>query len=209
MPLDYSNPAVITFLKENYERENEDRILWFMKNKEKIISSTTLSNTSKDYRTEDIARALIEPLMQNLAVHHKVSFKNRRRKLPHDNPVILDSRRRDMITLSNNETQKTFLTSNMKPVDPSLSNILRIEPPYGGRLKYLGKRYEIIPEEKYYFSETSNNIFGWRLKESEIGFSASDHKRKDLFSKDLKCRSGPHPDPSHYSEIQEFSKCYN
>lgn len=88
MPLDYNDPHVIRFLKENYEHEKDQRVGWFQTNKEKLIKHATLRENHKDYRVYDILKARLDISMPMLVRHHESSRVNRRKKVEIDGPIL-------------------------------------------------------------------------------------------------------------------------
>lgn len=207
MPLDYNDPKVMKFLKESYDKENENRITWFVKNKEEITKAATLKEKHKGYRTEDVARALVEPLIPVLSLHHKVTNINRLTKSQIDNPgcPVIFSRKSK---LQNKKTSDIdILEAKMKPVDPNDKLLLFGEEPLG-RKKYLYIRNKIAPEERYYECETSNGAYGWRLCDSERIRQSEDHRLYDSLRRDGFGRSGLQPDPKHYGTfINQYTIC--
>lgn len=195
MPLDFTKPGTIKFLKEKYEHEKDQRVGWFLANKEKLIREATLTDKNKGYSAEDIRRAPLEIFMPVLSGLYKVSAENRRKKVPVDGPVIGIAK--DMsITPS----------PLMKPVEPSVSSILYEQPPKGGRRQYLNARKRKIPDEKYYFCETSANDIGWQWKESALPRRPPKYGRHEIILHEAP-RSGPQPDPKHYMQLIPDEKC--
>lgn len=63
MPRDYSDPLYMRFLKETYEKENEQRVFWFLKNETNLKTINT-SEKHKGYTKEAILKESIEKSMQ-------------------------------------------------------------------------------------------------------------------------------------------------
>ncbi|CAG4935567.1 unnamed protein product [Colias eurytheme] len=204
MPLDYTNPYVLKFLIENFNKENERRIAWFNKNKERILNAAVFTDKCKNHRTEDVSRAGLEPCMSSLALHNINSMSNRRRKPIRDgiintslkyNPRAKTKMSERVHFMAETEIPNSF----MKPIENDVTKILYEAQPDGGRLQYLKQRARKTPDERYYFCETSNNTCGWKVKESLLDYSHS-NRRCYYYQDDSFSRSGPHPDPPHYVE---------
>ncbi|CAF4825997.1 unnamed protein product [Pieris macdunnoughi] len=203
MPIDYTNPNVLKFVIENFTKENERRILWFNKNKEKILKAAEHNKPTK-YCVEDVSRANIEPCIQSLSLHHESSNVNRRRKPIRDGKINLSAKYSPRIKAKlSKEVEmmdvKQIPNSIMMPVEENVSKVLHESQPDGGRLQYLRKRARKIPEERYYFCETSNNTCGWKLNESKMEYCHS-NRRVYTYKRDVLARSGPQPDPDYYGQ---------
>lgn len=198
MPLDYSSPVVINFLKENYVKEQDRRTVWFQKHLPEIIATATFTEKHKDLRTEHIRRAEVEPYMKDLMANQIVSARNRRKKPIRDGPIIGISEMTKDIKLEP--------ITNAKPVEPEVRNILYEPLPMGGRKQYLNVRKRTIPEDKYDNFETHNHVIGWRLKDSENKPQVPKFGRYASYVHDVLSRSGPQPDPPYYTEPQKGIK---
>ncbi|XP_028166627.1 uncharacterized protein LOC114357289 [Ostrinia furnacalis] len=202
MPLDYSKPSIIKFLKENYEQEKDQRVGWFLANKETLIKHATLTEKHKGYRVDDIRRAPIEICMPVVTVDHKTSAVNRRKKVPIDGPVL-------GVDKSKSITTNQLVPSRnpvMLPVEPTVSKILYEELPVGGRSQYLNARKRKIPDEKYYFCETSTNVISWQWKDSAFHRQPPKYGRRAVMMRECS-RSGPQPDPKHYKQPDREDLC--
>lgn len=212
MPIDYTDPNILKFLIENYTKETERRILWFNKNKEKILKAAEYKKVSK-YCTEDVFRENIEPCISSLSIQHASSNFNRRRKPIRDGIINLSAKYSPRIKAKlSKEVEfmdvKEMPNSIMMPVEGNVSKILHESQPDGGRLQYLSKRARKIPEQRYYSCETSNNTCGWKLNESKMEYSHS-NRRVYTYKRDVLSRSGPQPDPSYYAQplVTKNFKC--
>ncbi|CAH2210501.1 uncharacterized protein LOC120631113 [Pararge aegeria] len=223
MPLiDITNPAVIIFLIENYEKENRLRLNWIHKNWEQIQQAATLNRESTNYfETDVIAQGMIDGL-PTITRDHIVAGYNRRKtpirdgtfipgvkNLRHGHSII-DVALGDPKEDPRLEKPRDDLTFDpvMRPIDPEIKSVIRKPKPEFGREQYLAKRSRIAPEKKYYFAECSSFEHGWRLKDSAL-------RQKPVYgrcwhlNKALRTRVGPQPDPPHYkpSEPPGVNKC--
>ncbi|CAK1542233.1 unnamed protein product [Leptosia nina] len=198
MPIDYTNPDTLKFLIENFTKENERRILWFNKNKEKVLQLAV--STGKKCCTEDVYRASVEPCMTSLAVHHTSSGVNRRRKPIRDGLINLSAKYNSRIKAKLGEGALVetgeMPNSLMKPIESDVSEVLYETKPDGGRIQYLRRRARKLPEERYFFCETSNNVCGWKLNESRMQ-QTTEYRRVYTYKRDALSRSGPQPDPPY------------
>ncbi|XP_052743444.1 uncharacterized protein LOC112046529 [Bicyclus anynana] len=220
MPLiDITNPAIIIFLIENYEKENRLRLNWIHKNWERIQQAATLTREPTNYfETDVIAHSMINGL-QTITRDHIVAKNNRRKTPIRDGtyiPGIKDLQKGHSIIdvgLGDPKEDPRLLnhTANdpiMRPVDPELNSIIYKPKPEFGRLQYLAKRNKILPEKKYYFAECTTFEHGWRLQDSALRQKPT-HGRCWHLTRALRSRVGPQPDPPHYkpSEPPGDNKC--
>lgn len=223
MPLmDITNPAVIIFLKENYEKENRLRLNWIFKHREKIQQAATLTREPTNYFESDvIAHNMVEG-MATITRDHLVAGYNRRKvpirdgafipgvaHLRHGNSIadigLGDPKLDPRLARSDKDTTSDPI---MRPIDSNIKEIIYKPKPEYGRLTYLEKRSKTWPEKKYYFSECSNWDYGWRMGDSAL-------QQKPMFGRcwhlmrTLRTRVGPKPDPPHYksSDPPGPSKC--
>lgn len=223
MPLiDITNPKVIIFLIENYEKENRLRLNWIHKNWESIQQAATLAREPTNYYETDVIASGIVSGLATVTRDHIVSGHNRRRVPIRDGtliPGIKHLRRGNSIVdvglgdpkedprLARPDEDLTF-DPVMRPVDPELKSVIYKPKPENGREQYLVKRSRISPENKYYFAESSGFEYGWRLKDSAL-------RQKPVYgrcwhlTRALRSRVGPQPDPTHYksSELPGVNKC--
>ncbi|XP_045774496.1 uncharacterized protein LOC123873615 [Maniola jurtina] len=223
MPLlDITNPAVIIFLIENYEKENRLRLNWIHKNWEQIQQAATLTREPTNYfETDVIAHGMVEGL-PTITRDHIVAGNNRRKvpirdgtfipgvkHLRHGHSIVdvgLGDPKEDPRLAKPDDD----LTADpiMRPVDPEVKGVIYKPKPEFGREQYLVKRSRIAPEKKYYFAESTGFEYGWRLKDSEL-------RQKPVYgrcwhlTRALRSRVGPQPDPPHYkpSEPPGANKC--
>ncbi|CAK1555828.1 unnamed protein product [Leptosia nina] len=212
MPLmDINNPAIIIFLIENYEKENRLRLNWINKHRAKIQQAATLAREPTNYFETDVIAHNIIGGMATITRDHVVAGYNRRKVPIRDGTFIPGVKHlrhgHSIIDVGLGDTKDdprlvrpdTDLTSDpiIRPIDPDIKEIIYKSKPEFGREQYLVKRSKVRPENKYYFAETSGNVYGWRMKDSEL-------HQKPLFgrcwhlTRALRSRVGPQPDPPHY-----------
>ncbi|CAG5020679.1 unnamed protein product [Parnassius apollo] len=216
MPLiDITNPAVIIFLIENYEKENRLRLNWIHKHREKIQQAATLNREPTNYfETDVIAHTMIEGLATTTR-DHIVAGSNRRKKGLRDGKFIPGVKHlrhgHSIVDVNLGDPAKDCrlkrpdsdlsLDPIMRPVDTQLNEIIYKPKPEFGRKQYLKKRSESWLENKYYFAECCNWDYGWRMKDSAL-------HQKPLYgrcwhlTRNLRSRVGPQPDPSHYKSSE-------
>lgn len=197
MPLDFSDPRVIKFVQENYELEKDQRIGWFLANKDQLVKQATFGKNYKGYTVNDILRAPLNICMPMLSNHHKVSRGNRRKKVASDGPILGLSWIKDKANMEPDIGDELRPQPVMKPVAEVERSILYEDLPLGGFRQYLNVRKRKIPEEKYYFCETSSNVIGWQWKDSAFPSRPPKYGRRNTLLNEAS-RSGPQPDPSHY-----------
>ncbi|XP_047535605.1 uncharacterized protein LOC125069992 [Vanessa atalanta] len=223
MPLvDITNPAVIIFLIENYEKENRLRLNWIHKHWEQIQQAATLTREPTNYFETDVIAHNMVGGLPTITRDHVVAGFNRRKTAIRDGtfiPGVQHLRHGHSIVdvgLGNLKEDPRLekavddLTPEpiMRPVDPNLEEMIYKSKPEFGRVQYLTKRGKILPEKKYYFAECSNCEYGWRIKDSALREKPL-HGRCWHLTKSLRSRVGPQPDPSHYksSELPGASTC--
>lgn len=223
MPLlDITNPAIIKFLIENYDKENRLRINWINKHGEKIKDAATLKRDPTNYFEKDVYASNMTAGMAAITRDHVTAGFNRRKvpirdgvfvpgtdHLKHGHSIVdvgLGDPEED--PRLNRPDSSLELDPIMRPIDPELHGIIYKPKPEYGRLQYITKREKVWPEKRYYFSMSSNSDYGWRMKDSGL-------RQKPLYgrcwhlTRALRSRVGPQPDPHHYksSEPPGPTKC--
>lgn len=74
----------------------------------------------------------------------------------------------------------------------------------GGRVNYLEKRAETIPEEKYYFPETTNFRYGWKMWHNKARINEG-NERQQIIKNSFYRRRGVERDPEWYREPASIS----
>ncbi|KOB68176.1 Uncharacterized protein OBRU01_18705 [Operophtera brumata] len=220
--MDISNPAVIIFFKESYEKESRLRLNWINNNRAKIQEAATLLRAPTNYFESDVIAYSINEGLPTIIRDHVVAGLNRRKvairdatfiagvkDLRHGNSIVdigLGDPKEDPRLIR----PKTSLATDpvMRPIDPKLTEVLYKAKPDFGRKQYLKIRQKTWPEKKFYFADCINWSYGWRMGDSELREKAT-FGRCWRLTRDLKSRVGPNPDPPHYkdSELPGPSKC--
>ncbi|CAH2043514.1 unnamed protein product, partial [Iphiclides podalirius] len=216
MPLlDITNPAVIIFLIENYEKENRLRLNWIHKHREQIQQAATLNREPTNYFEADV---IAQNMIGGLATtkrDHVVAGYNRRRTPLRDGrfiPGVENLRRGHSIAdvglgdpLCDPRLKRPdgdlSIDPIMRPVDERVKRIVYKRRPEFGKDQYLKTRSKTWPEEKYYFAECSNWDYGWRMRDSALHQKPS-YGRCWHLTRELRSRVGPQPDPPHYKSSE-------
>ncbi|KOB71869.1 Uncharacterized protein OBRU01_13041 [Operophtera brumata] len=222
--MDITNPAVIIFLKESYEKESRLRLNWINNNRAKIQEAATLQRAPTNYFESDVISYSMKEGMPTIIRDHVVAGFNRKKIPIRDGkfiPRIKDLRHgHSIVDIGLGDAEKdprlnrpeTSLETDpvMRPIDPKLKEVLYKAKPEFGRTQYLKIREKTSPENKFYFAECPNWDYGWRIGDSELKERAK-FGRYWRLTRDLRNRVGPTPDPPHYkaSEIPGPSKCAN
>ncbi|XP_041982110.1 uncharacterized protein LOC121735366 [Aricia agestis] len=210
MPYDITNPRIIIFLIENYEKENRLRLKWIEKNKKELLEAATLSREPKNYTQADVLAFKMESGLAALSRDHKSGAKNKIKLQKKDIdiiPGIKQLRHENTLSdvgLADSEDRHLKLDTSpdpiMRPVDPKVSKIIYKSKPEYGRDVYLKERSKLKPEDRYYFSECPNFDYGWRLRDSQVQ-NISLHGRRGHLTNEIRNRVGPQPDPNHYKTV--------
>ncbi|CAG9788664.1 unnamed protein product [Diatraea saccharalis] len=223
MPLmDIGNPAVIIFLKENYDKENRLRLNWINKHRQAVEHAATLNREPTGYYETDVMAHNMKGGMATITRDHVVAGYNRRKTPIRDGtsiPGIAKLREGHSITKVKLGDPKedprlmrppTDLSWDpiMRPINPELKEVIYKPKPDFGRVEYLKRRTKTRPESKYYFSECSNWDYGWRMGDSALRQRPM-YGRSFHLTRTLRTRVGPQPDPSYYksSDLPGPSKC--
>lgn len=224
MPLiDITNPDVIKFLVESYDKTTRLRMKWNRVHANKLKQAATLDRPEKGHNELGIIRDNMAAGMRTIERDHITGRTNRRRKAIRDAihvPGIADLRKghsipevglgdpKEDLRLARPDTDLSF-DPKMRPIDPKQKEIVYKEIPVFGREVYLKSRNKICPEKKYYFRESSGWEYGWRLGDSYFTRNAPTFGRVWRLTRGDKSRTGPHPDPDYYqsSDIPGPSKC--
>ncbi|XP_028166646.1 uncharacterized protein LOC114357298 [Ostrinia furnacalis] len=179
--LDVSNPKVINFLLENYEKESRLRMKWIQLHAGNFAKAATFTREERNYTKEDITKTVIEAGMIATTRDHITAARHRTTA-----PIP------DYLLAKVGATDKEVIGS-MKPVAREVKDTLQ-----ESTFEYLKKRSKLKPEDKYNFTECSNWMYGWQLAESEIRMSGPAHGQVHHLLRNLRSRVGPQRDPDHY-----------
>lgn len=214
MPLmDITNPYIIKFLVENYEKTAKMRMKWNNIHREKLNKAANLQREEKGYNQLYVLKVEMESGMLAITRDNKSNARNRRPKPVCDLSIIegVDHlKKRHSIAdigLGDPETDPRLVRPDtdlsmdpiMRPISPKQQEILYKGRPVFGREVYLKKRVAAAPEDRYYFAESSGWHYGWRLKDSYFGNQKSQYGRVYNLARE-QSRTGPNPDPVHYRE---------
>lgn len=227
MPLpisDITNPDVIKFLIENYEKTAQLRMNWNHLYGARMAQAATLQREEKGYVESDVLKAAIEFGMPAIAREHINAQRTRRSQAVRDAvfiPGVAHLRKGHSITdvglgdvkddprLGRPDTDLA-LDPVMRPIDPVQREILYKEIPFYGREVYLKSRSKIPPEKRFYMRETAGAKYGWRLTDSYFSKHQPEYGRVwRLTHQDTRSKTGPQPDPPHYKsgDAPGVSKC--
>ncbi|CAH1381209.1 unnamed protein product [Tenebrio molitor] len=95
--------------------------------------------------------------------------------------------------------------SIMRPVDKKTRDLLYASTRPDGRLTYLHERYKVIPEQRYYFPETTNFQYGWNMWEVIKNIRGSPFARQQVIKESFYRRRGVEKDPEWYREPARLS----
>ncbi|KAK9871191.1 hypothetical protein WA026_011472 [Henosepilachna vigintioctopunctata] len=165
------------------EKENSLRLKWFNKNEQRLneIADAPLVRTVPEDVKEDMRLGRIE------------RYQNIERKCvkkPEEQFPIVESDRR--------------FSNIMMPVDPQTLKLLYSGTQRDGRRNYLNERVKIIPEEKYYFPETTSFQYGWKMWNTIRTSADARFGRKEVI-REFYRRGGVSGDPEWYKEPAKLS----
>lgn len=213
MPLiDITNPDVIKFLIESYDKTARLRMKWNNLYGEKLKHAATLQREEKGYYETDVLKAAMAAGMPTITRDYISGTPNRRLPPIRDGihiPTTADLKEGNpIVEVGLGDPAKdprlgrplTDLSIDpvMRPVDPKQKKIIYKGIPNFGREAYLKSRNKMSPESKYYFTQSAASEYGWRLGDSYFGRAAPEYGRVWRLHRDLQGRSGPQPDPPHY-----------
>ncbi|XP_026750094.2 uncharacterized protein LOC113510758 [Galleria mellonella] len=224
MPLiDITNPDIIKFLIENYDKTARLRMKWNHIHGEKMKEAASLTREEKGYYETDVLKQTMVAGMAIITRDNTVASSNRKLRVIRDGthiPGITNLKKKHCITdvgfadpkidprLARPDTDLS-VDPIMRPIDPKQKKVIYKDIPVFGRNAYLKSRSRIPPEQKYYFIECSGWEYGWRLTDSYFNKNAPTCGRVWRLTRDVKSRTGPHPDPKHYqnSDLLGVAKC--
>lgn len=189
--LDVSNPRVINFLLENYEKESIIRMRWVRLHGDKIEQAATFTKEQKNYTPLDISKSTIEAGLAAVTRDHVTGARNRMTA-----PLADD----DLVKTKKDVKKSEIL---MKPVSPDVKSIL-----LESSKQYLKKRSLLKPDEKYNFVECSSWKHGWKMGESCLKMRGSEYGKVNHVMHNLRSRVGPQKDPDHYKSPDPGQKVY-
>ncbi|CAD0202209.1 unnamed protein product [Chrysodeixis includens] len=223
--IDITNPDVIKFLTENYEKTTHLRMRWNQVHGQKLKKAATLNREEKGYFEKDVLEKCVNLGMATITRDHFTGAGNKRKKPIRDGlhiPGIADLRKgHSIIDVGLGDAKEdprlaqpdTDLRRGpvMRPINPKEEALIYKGIPHFGRRVYMKSRLRMAPEEKYYFRETTGWECGWRLRDSYFAGHGPAHGRVWHLTRGSLSRSGPQPDPDYYKELEKrgATKCTN
>ncbi|XP_012537194.1 protein ATP6V1FNB-like [Monomorium pharaonis] len=131
------------FCNDRIRKENTIRIKWFLKNQKRLIDQL------KEPKFTKRAREIIEESKKREAARV-------------DRPII---QRKPLPLWRPPKSDDSINMNIMKLIEPNVKAILYEKgiPTFITIHNYLTERYKKPPEERFYFPECTNWIYGWRL----------------------------------------------
>lgn len=214
MPLiDITKPEIVKFLNESYDKTNRLRMKWNDHFRLKLQKAAEFPTDPKGYFEIDVLKEEMTSVMLATTRDHLSSKRNKRVKLKTDADQVLGISQIKRgytipnVGLGNPKDDPRLVRPDdnfsgdpiMRPVDPQEYEIIHKGVPNFGRECYLKVRGKTEPEKKYYFPECSSWQYGWRLTDSYFGKHGPSYGRGVMLTRETMCRSGPQPDPQHYT----------
>lgn len=161
------------------EKENKLRLKWFTKNESHLEDIANRLNT----------RTVSDEIKNDLKASRATEFENATRHAtrfvePAPAPLI----------------DPDAIQNIMKPVDPATRNLIYSGSQKDGRLNYLHKRYLILPEDRYYFPETTSFQYGWKMWDCAKDVKDARYGRQQVIKESFYRRRGLERDPEWYKE---------
>lgn len=128
--------------KDNLDKEQKLRLNWFRKNEARLV---------KDAEAP-LKRQLDDNIKKEKIENYKTLFSEVERfpQIRTSDPEPLDY-------------DPDCLAHPMRPVDYKTKQLLYTGTQQDGRVNYLKERAKTIPEQKYYFPETTSFRYGWKM----------------------------------------------
>lgn len=182
MPLvDITDPRVINFLIENYEKESQLRQKWIHRHEEQLHKAATFSGEPKNYTCDDVNKYLMVAGLATITRDHVEAARHR-----------LIAPAKDYL-----RAQVSAAKSSEPPMMPVLAketDILR-----ESRKEYLKTRNKQAPEDKFNFVECDSWKYGWKLAQSKLKMRGPAYGTVCHMMHTLQSRVGAMPDPTYYS----------
>ncbi|CAH0559057.1 unnamed protein product [Brassicogethes aeneus] len=140
----------------------------------------------------------------NFPVHYNKNINNEHLQREFIANRLEDFKHDDAVKHGDKETDaidKKFLNI-MKPVDPDVKKILISAVP-DARNKYLKERYNVLPENRYYFPECTNFDYGWEMWSSPKQYQGFGNQA--IIKNSFYRRNGTQRDPDWYREPCKLS----
>ncbi|KAF5270154.1 hypothetical protein FQR65_LT03368 [Abscondita terminalis] len=177
-------PWNLNFWTDTYEKEARLRLKWFRKNEDRLVA----------YSEKPFSKTVPPEILNKIAEDRKEQYqKVEKHPRPHSSdppPPLVDPR---------------AIFNVMKPVDPVTERLIYTGANKDGRLNYLHERVKIIPEDKYYFPETSSFRYGWNMWHSSTTATPVRYGRCQVIRASFYRRNGVGRDPDWYQKPQTLS----
>ncbi|KAK5649449.1 hypothetical protein RI129_000478 [Pyrocoelia pectoralis] len=180
------DPSKMKIYTDSYEKENRLRLKWFRKNEERLVAYTEKPNT----------QTVPQEVIDEVANKRKISYQEAERypRIHFDDapPPLVDP---------------NAIYNTMKPVDPDTKKLIYTGTQKDGRLNYFHERVKILPEDKFYFAETTSWRYGWNMWNSANVATPVRYGRCQVIKASFYRRNGVARDPDWYQEPATLSPC--
>lgn len=179
MPI--TNPRVLNFLTENYEKESRLRLKYAKDHEVQLRKAATFRGEIKNYTPDIVNKSVMVAGMTMITKDHAEAARHRLIA-----PV------------------KDYLRAQVGTVKPTEPPMLPIKYEEKVLLResskqYLKARRKMGPEDKFNFVECVNWTYGWKLGDSEMKLRGPTHGRVCHMMHILDNHVGPQPDPEYYA----------
>ncbi|XP_015186185.1 PREDICTED: uncharacterized protein LOC107071580 [Polistes dominula] len=174
------------FHRENYRKEEYLRMKWFIKNQQKLIDN--LGITTKTTALMKLKSFEKEASKKDYKIEPKISKKY----MPTTwrSPNIIDG---------------SVNLNIMKPIEREIRDILYEQgiQSFINKDHYFHKRLQKLPEDRFYFPDCTNWLYGWRLKDYSLP-SISKFGKKSIMQSQFYQRTASclQRDPDWYQNCQ-------
>ncbi|XP_017770077.1 PREDICTED: uncharacterized protein LOC108557883 [Nicrophorus vespilloides] len=168
--------------KDSVEKEERLRLKWFNKNEAQFIASTLKEGVKLVSKEE----------LDNLVETRKDLYTNAER-----HPRI---KTEDVPNTDNHSVYHI-----MRPVKPEHSTLLYTSSNVG-RVTYLAARMHVLPEDRYYFPETTSFRYGWKMWPCAKTMQGSKFGKSAIIRQSFyRRRAGIEQDPDYYIQPAKLS----
>nr|XP_050861120.1 protein ATP6V1FNB-like [Vespula vulgaris] len=135
------------FHRENYKKEEFLRMKWFLKNQQKLIDNL------------GIAKSTIQS-----------KIKSKEKELPKKDEIEPKISKKYMPTWRPPKLDGSVNIDMMKPIEPEIRAILYEKgvESFICSNNYFRKRLQKLPEDRFYFPDCTNWLYGWRLNDYSL-----------------------------------------
>ena len=150
----------LNFMRENILKENEIRLNWQRKREEELGGKTPRS-TLFEIRKKAMKGSVPKPNPETFKGLQDVKPKSFHKR-SFDEMELTRSK-----TFAGRPTEKIDLHFDMFPADDKTKAILYdgISREGKGRMQYLKKRWDVMPEDKYHFPILGSYEHGWKVRD--------------------------------------------